>query len=139
MPYSTKVTDICEKPQNSGSLDASDESVGTGIVGAPACGDVLKLQIKVSDDGIIEDAKFKTFGCGSAIAASSFVTTLIKGKSVDDALKVRNSEIADSLALPPIKLHCSVLAERAVKSAVEDYKAKKTKQADKAQPKPQKV
>jgi nitrogen fixation NifU-like protein len=131
--YSSKVVEACQNPQNVGSLDASDSSVGTGIVGAPVCGDVLKLQIKVSDDGIIEDAKFKTFGCGSAIAASSLVTTLIKGKSVEDALKVRNTEIAEILALPPIKVHCSVLAESAVKSAVDDYKTKKAmglKEAD---------
>lgn len=124
MSYSPKVVDLCKNPPNVGSLDADASNVGTGIVGAPACGDVLKLQIQVSDQGIIEDAKFKTFGCGSAIAASALVTTWIKGKTVDEALEIKNTEIAEDLALPPIKVHCSVLAEKAIRSAVKDYKSK---------------
>lgn len=125
MSYSQKVVDLCKNPPNVGSLDEKDDHVGTGIVGAPACGDVLKLQIEVDDEGVIQDAKFKTFGCGSAIAASALATTWIKGKKVDEALQVSNQEIAEHLALPPIKVHCSVLAERAIKSAVEDYRQKR--------------
>jgi nitrogen fixation NifU-like protein len=124
MPYSKKVVELCKDPPNVGSLDENDDSVGTGIVGSPACGDVLKLQIQVGSDGIINDAKFKTFGCGSAIAASALVTTLIKGKTVDEALELKNTQIADELALPPIKVHCSILAENAIKLAIDDYQNK---------------
>jgi nitrogen fixation NifU-like protein len=124
MAYSDKVIDHYENPQNVGSLDKSDPSVGTGLVGAPACGDVMKLQLKISDDGIIEDAKFKTFGCGSAIASSSLVTTLVKGKHIDDAMAIKNGMIAQELSLPPVKIHCSVLAEDAIKAAIRDYQAK---------------
>jgi len=122
--YSDKVLDHYENPRNVGSLDKDDSSVGTGMVGAPACGDVMKLQIKVNDDGIIEDAKFKTYGCGSAIASSSLLTEWVKGQSVDEALKIKNSDIAEELALPPVKIHCSVLAEDAIKAALADYKGK---------------
>ena len=125
MAYSDKVIDHYENPQNVGSLDKNDPSVGTGLVGAPACGDVMKLQLKINDDGIIEDAKFKTFGCGSAIASSSLVTTMVKGKSIDEAEKIQNANIAAELALPPVKIHCSVLAEDAIKAAIADYKKKK--------------
>ena len=125
MAYSDKVVDHYENPRNVGALDKNDESVGTGLVGAPACGDVMKLQIKVSPEGIIEDAKFKTFGCGSAIASSSLVTEWVKGKSVDEAATIKNTQIAEYLALPPVKIHCSVLAEDAIKAAIHDYKAKK--------------
>jgi nitrogen fixation protein NifU and related proteins len=125
MAYSDKVVDHYENPRNVGSLDKSDPNVGTGLVGAPACGDVMKLQLKISDDGIIEDAKFKTFGCGSAIASSSLVTEWVKGKGVDEANQLKNSQIAEELALPPVKIHCSVLAEDAVKAAIYDYKNKK--------------
>lgn len=124
MAYSDKVIDHYENPRNVGSLDKNDKNVGTGLVGAPACGDVMKLQIEVSDDGLIKDAKFKTFGCGSAIAASSVASEWIKGKSLDDAAKIQNKEIADYLSLPPVKIHCSLLAEEAIKAAVADYKAK---------------
>ena len=124
MAYSKKVIDHFENPRNVGSLDKDDDSVGTGIVGAPACGDVMKLQIKVNNDGVIEDAKFKTYGCGSAIASSSLVTEWIKGRTLDEAKEIKNKEIADHLALPPVKIHCSVLAEDAIKSAIEDYKKK---------------
>ena len=124
MAYSDKVIDHYENPRNVGAFDKSDEGVGTGLVGAPACGDVMKLQIKVNPDGIIEDAKFKTFGCGSAIASSSLVTEWVKGKSVDEAVEIKNTDIAKELALPPVKIHCSVLAEDAIKAAIEDYKAK---------------
>jgi nitrogen fixation NifU-like protein len=124
MAYSEKVIDHYENPRNVGSLDKNDADVGTGLVGAPACGDVMKLQIKVGPDGIIQDAKFKTFGCGSAIASSSLVTEWVKGKSVDEAAKIKNTEIAQHLALPPVKIHCSVLAEDAIKAAVADYKQK---------------
>ena len=125
MAYSDKVIDHYEKPRNVGSLDSTDDNVGTGLVGAPECGDVMKLQIKVDDEtGIIEDAKFKTFGCGSAIAASSLATEWVRGKSLDDAEKVSNVEIVDELSLPPVKIHCSVLAEDAIKSAIADYKQK---------------
>jgi nitrogen fixation NifU-like protein len=123
MAYSEKVIDHYENPRNVGSFDKSDDTVGTGMVGAPACGDVMKLQIKV-DDGIIVDAKFKTYGCGSAIASSSLVTEWVKGKTLDEAGSIKNSEIAQELALPPVKIHCSILAEDAIKAAVEDYKKK---------------
>jgi nitrogen fixation NifU-like protein len=125
MAYSDKVIDHYEKPRNVGTLDKNDTSVGTGLVGAPACGDVMKLQIKVSEDGIIEDAKFKTFGCGSAIASSSLITEWVKGKTIDEAGSIKNTQIAEELALPPVKIHCSVLAEDAIKAAITDYKAKK--------------
>ncbi|HSO43253.1 MAG TPA: Fe-S cluster assembly scaffold IscU [Rhodospirillales bacterium] len=124
MAYSNKVIDHYENPRNVGALDRNDHAVGTGLVGAPACGDVMKLQIKVSADGIIEDAKFKTFGCGSAIASSSLVTEWVKGQSIDEAATIRNTQIAEHLALPPVKIHCSVLAEDAIKAAVKDYRAK---------------
>ena len=124
MAYSDKVIDHYENPRNVGSLDKTDPMVGTGMVGAPACGDVMKLQIKVSDDGIIEEAKFKTYGCGSAIASSSLVTEWVKGRSVDDAETIKNTEIATELSLPPVKIHCSILAEDAIKAAVADYKKK---------------
>ena len=122
MAYSDKVIDHYENPRNVGTFDKNDESVGTGMVGAPACGDVMRLQIKVNDEGIIEDAKFKTYGCGSAIASSSLITEWVKGKSLDDALAIKNSEIAEELELPPVKSHCSILAEDAVKAAVADYR-----------------
>jgi len=122
--YSDKVLDHYENPRNVGTLDKDDSSVGTGMVGAPACGDVMKLQIKVNDNGIIEDAKFKTYGCGSAIASSSLLTEWVKGQSVDEALKIKNSDIAEELALPPVKIHCSVLAEDAIKAALADYRGK---------------
>ena len=125
MAYSKKIMDHYENPRNVGSMDKSDAGVGTGLVGAPACGDVMKLQIKVGSDGIIQDAKFKTFGCGSAIASSSLVTEWIKGKSIDFAENVKNTEIAEYLSLPPVKIHCSLLAEEAVKAAVADYRSKK--------------
>ena len=124
MAYSDKVLDHYENPRNVGSLDKDDPAVGTGMVGAPACGDVMKLQIKVNDEGRIEDAKFKTYGCGSAIASSSLVTELLKGKTLDEATAIRNIDIAEELALPPVKIHCSVLAEDAIKSAIADYKKK---------------
>ena len=123
MAYSEKVIDHYENPRNVGSFDKSDDSVGTGMVGAPACGDVMKLQIKV-EDGIIVDAKFKTYGCGSAIASSSLVTEWVKGRTLDEAASIKNSEIATELALPPVKIHCSILAEDAIKAAVKDYKEK---------------
>ena len=122
MAYSNQVIDHYENPRNVGSFDKNDNSVGTGMVGAPACGDVMKLQIKVSGEGIITDAKFKTYGCGSAIASSSLVTEWVKGRTLDQAAEIRNSEIAAELALPPVKIHCSILAEDAIKAAVEDYK-----------------
>ncbi|HFC8455667.1 Fe-S cluster assembly scaffold IscU [Neisseria sp. P0009.S001] len=122
MAYSDKVIDHYENPRNVGTFDKNDESVGTGMVGAPACGDVMRLQIKVNNEGIIEDAKFKTYGCGSAIASSSLITEWVKGKSLDDALAIKNSEIAEELELPPVKIHCSILAEDAVKAAVADYR-----------------
>jgi nitrogen fixation NifU-like protein len=124
MAYSNQVIDHYENPRNVGSLDKSDPAVGTGMVGAPACGDVMKLQIKVNEQGIIEDAKFKTYGCGSAIASSSLVTEWLKGKTLDQATEIKNSAIAEELALPPVKIHCSILAEDAIKAAVEDYKKK---------------
>ena len=127
MAYSDKVIEHYENPRNVGSFDKGDETVGTGMVGAPACGDVMKLQIKVNPaTGLIEDAKFKTYGCGSAIASSSLVTEWVKGKSLDEALTIKNTHIAEELALPPVKIHCSILAEDAIKAAVEDYKAKKS-------------
>ena len=125
MAYSDKVIDHYENPRNVGSFDKSDESIGTGMVGAPACGDVMKLQIKVNESGIIEDAKFKTYGCGSAIASSSLITEWVKGKSLDEAMSIKNSEIAEELELPPVKVHCSILAEDAIKAAVSEYKKKK--------------
>lgn len=124
MAYSEKVVDHYENPKNVGTLDKNSTKVGTGLVGAPACGDVMRLQIQVGDDGVIEDVKFKTFGCGSAIASSSVVTEWIKGKHIDDALKIKNMEIAEHLCLPPVKIHCSVLAEDAIKAAVDDYRSK---------------
>ena len=124
MAYSDKVIDHYENPRNVGSFKKGDDSVGTGMVGAPACGDVMKLQIRVNDQGVIEDAKFKTYGCGSAIASSSLVTEWVKGKTLDQALEIKNSLIAQELALPPVKIHCSILAEDAIKAAVADYKEK---------------
>ena len=124
MAYSEKVLDHYENPRNVGTFDKGDASVGTGMVGAPACGDVMKLQIRVNDAGIFEDARFKTYGCGSAIASSSLVTEWVKGKTLDEALTIRNTQIAQELALPPVKIHCSILAEDAIKAAVQDYKEK---------------
>lgn len=124
MAYSEKVIDHYENPRNVGSLDKNDASVGTGMVGAPACGDVMKLQIKVNESGVIEDARFKTYGCGSAIASSSLVTEWVKGKTLDEAAQIRNTQIAEELALPPVKIHCSILAEDAIKAAVADYRSK---------------
>ncbi|MFT7007159.1 MAG: nitrogen fixation NifU-like protein [Colwellia sp.] len=124
MAYSEKVIDHYENPRNVGSMDKNDPSVATGMVGAPACGDVMKLQLKISADGIIEDAKFKTYGCGSAIASSSLVTEWVKGKSIEEAGEIKNTAIAEELALPPVKIHCSILAEDAIKAAIEDYKSK---------------
>jgi nitrogen fixation NifU-like protein len=124
MSYSVKVIDHYENPRNVGSFSKEDDGVGTGMVGAPACGDVMKLQIKVNKQGVIEDAKFKTYGCGSAIASSSLVTEWVKGKTVDQAMTIRNTEIAEELALPPVKIHCSILAEDAIKAAVADYRKK---------------
>ena len=138
MAYSDKVIDHYENPRNVGSLDKNDPNVGTGLVGAPACGDVMKLQLRITDDGIIQDAKFKTFGCGSAIASSSLVTEWVKGMTVDQAMQVDNSRIAEELNLPPVKIHCSVLAEDAIKAAISDYKKKQgaitTSAAKEAQP-----
>ncbi|AFY18136.1 MULTISPECIES: Fe-S cluster assembly scaffold IscU [Pseudomonas] len=125
MAYSEKVIDHYENPRNVGKMDAEDPDVGTGMVGAPACGDVMRLQIKVNDAGIIEDAKFKTYGCGSAIASSSLATEWMKGKTLDEAETIKNTQLAEELALPPVKIHCSVLAEDAIKAAVRDYKQKK--------------
>lgn len=124
MAYSDKVLDHYENPRNVGTFENDDKAVGTGMVGAPACGDVMRLQIKVNEQGIIEDACFKTYGCGSAIASSSLVTEWVKGKTLDDAAQIKNSQIAEELALPPVKIHCSVLAEDAIKAAISDYKAK---------------
>ncbi|MCX7221825.1 MAG: Fe-S cluster assembly scaffold IscU [Burkholderiales bacterium] len=126
MAYSDKVLDHYENPRNVGGFDKGDDQVGTGMVGAPACGDVMKLQIRVNEAGIIEDARFKTYGCGSAIASSSLVTEWVKGKTLDEALTIRNTQIAEELALPPVKIHCSILAEDAIKAAVKDYKDKHT-------------
>ncbi|HTM45449.1 MAG TPA: Fe-S cluster assembly scaffold IscU [Polyangiaceae bacterium] len=133
MAYSEKVIEHYENPKNVGTLDKDDEQVGTGLVGAPACGDVMRLQIRVGEDGVIQDARFKTFGCGSAIASSSLATEWIKGRNIDEAEKIKNSQIAEELNLPPVKIHCSVLAEDAIKSAIEDYRKKR---ALKAQAKP---
>jgi len=124
MAYSEKVIDHYENPRNVGSLDAEDQTVGTGLVGAPACGDVMKLQIKVNEQGVIEEARFKTFGCGSAIASSSLVTEWIKGKTIEEASVIKNTEIAQHLSLPPVKIHCSMLAEDAIRAAIQDYKQK---------------
>ena len=124
MAYSEKLLDHYENPRNVGGFNKADEDIGTGLVGAPACGDVMKLQIKVDDNGIIKDAKFKTFGCGSAIASSSLVSEWVKGRSLDEALNVKNTDIAEELSLPPVKIHCSILAEDAIKAAISDYKAK---------------
>ena len=124
MAYSEKVLDHYQNPRNVGSLDKEDEDVGTGLVGAPECGDVMKLQLRISDDGIIEDAKFKTFGCGSAIASSSLATEWVKGKTIDEALEIKNTDIVKELALPPVKIHCSVLAEDAIRAAIDDFKSK---------------
>ncbi|MEY3601619.1 MAG: hypothetical protein RL169_863 [Armatimonadota bacterium] len=124
MPYSDKVLDHYNNPRNVGSFDKSDTTVGTGIVGAPECGDVMKLQLKINADGVIEDAKFKTFGCGSAIASSSLATELVKGKTLEEALQLQNTDIVEELALPPVKIHCSVLAEDAIKAAIADYRQK---------------
>ncbi len=124
MSYSNKVLDHYEHPRNVGAFDKTEEGIGTGMVGAPACGDVMKLQIKVNKEGVIEDAKFKTYGCGSAIASSSLVTEWVKGKTVDQAMEIKNTQIAEELALPPVKIHCSILAEDAIKAAVADYKKK---------------
>ncbi|RCX31829.1 Fe-S cluster assembly scaffold IscU [Thioalbus denitrificans] len=125
MAYSDKVMDHYENPRNVGNLDKQDPNVGTGMVGAPACGDVMKLQIRVNDQGVIEDAKFKTYGCGSAIASSSLVTEWVKGKTLEEARQIKNSAIAEELALPPVKIHCSVLAEDAIKAAIEDFQSKR--------------
>ena len=127
MAYSDKVLDHYENPRNVGSFDKGDKQVGTGMVGAPACGDVMKLQIKVGDNGIIEDARFKTYGCGSAIASSSLLTEWVKGKTLDEAGQIKNTELAEELALPPVKIHCSVLAEDAIKAAIEDFRSKSKK------------
>jgi nitrogen fixation NifU-like protein len=124
MAYSDKVIDHYENPRNVGSFDKADTDIGTGMVGAPACGDVMKLQIKVNEQGVIEDARFKTYGCGSAIASSSLVTEWVKGKTLDEAGKIKNTQIAEELALPPVKIHCSILAEDAIKAAIEDYRKK---------------
>jgi len=129
MAYSEKVIEHYENPRNVGSFDKDDPQVGTGLVGAPACGDVMKLQLKIGEDGIIEDAKFKTFGCGSAIASSSLATEWVKGMTIDQAMAIKNTQIVEELNLPPVKIHCSVLAEDAIKSAIADYKAKRQKTA----------
>ncbi len=126
MAYSDKVLDHYENPRNVGTMENDDKGVGTGMVGAPACGDVMRLQIKVDDNGVIEDAKFKTYGCGSAIASSSLVTEWVKGKTLDEACEIKNTDIAEELALPPVKIHCSVLAEDAIKAAITDYKEKQS-------------
>jgi len=136
MGYSDKVIDHYENPRNVGTLDKEDEDVGTGLVGAPACGDVMRLQIRIGDDGVIVDAKFKTFGCGSAIASSSLVTEWVKGMTVEEALTIKNSEIVEELSLPPVKIHCSVLAEDAVKAAIADWKRKRAARLAAAPPEP---
>ena len=128
MAYSEKVIDHYENPRNVGSMDKNEPQVATGMVGAPACGDVMKLQLKITDEGIIEDAKFKTYGCGSAIASSSLVTEWVKGKSIEEAAEIKNTDISEELALPPVKIHCSILAEDAIKAAIEDYQAKQDTQ-----------
>ena len=133
MAYSKELIDHYENPRNVGSFDENEDGTGTGLVGAPACGDVMKLQIKVSPEGIIEDAKFKTFGCGSAIASSSLVTEWVKGKTIDEAGEIKNSQIAEELALPPVKIHCSILAEDAIKAAISDYKEKSGSKKDAAE------
>jgi nitrogen fixation NifU-like protein len=133
MAYSDKLLDHYENPRNVGAMDKDEDGVGTGLVGAPACGDVMKLQIKVDEDGIIEDAKFKTFGCGSAIASSSLVTEWVKGKTLDEASEIKNTDIAQELALPPVKIHCSILAEDAIKAAVSDYRSKKEVKSEAAE------
>jgi nitrogen fixation NifU-like protein len=133
MAYSDKLLDHYENPRNVGSLNKDESDIGTGLVGAPACGDVMKLQIKVDEDGIIEDAKFKTFGCGSAIASSSLVTEWVKGKTVNEASEIKNTDIAQELALPPVKIHCSILAEDAIKAAISDYKSKKSLKSEAAE------
>ncbi|MDR0248031.1 MAG: Fe-S cluster assembly scaffold IscU [Burkholderiales bacterium] len=133
MTYSKKVLEHYENPRNVGSFDKEERGVGTGMVGAPACGDVMKLQIKVGKDGVIEDARFKTYGCGSAIASSSLVTEWVKGKTLDEAMAIKNTRIAEELALPPVKIHCSILAEDAIKAAIADYKAKSDKAKSSAQ------
>jgi nitrogen fixation protein NifU and related proteins len=125
MAYSDKVLDHYSNPRNVGALDKADPNVGTGVVGAPECGDVMKLQLRISDDGVVEDAKFKTFGCGSAIASSSYVTELVKGKTVDEVLTIKNTQIVEELSLPPVKIHCSVLAEDGIKAAIADWKKKR--------------
>ena len=130
MAYSDKVLDHYENPRNVGKMDAGDEDVGTGMVGAPACGDVMRLQIKVGEDGVIEDAKFKTYGCGSAIASRSLLTEWVKGRTLDEAAGIKNTEIAEELALPPVKIHCSVLAEDAIKAAITDYRSKHDADSD---------
>src|SRR5262252_5355260 len=129
MAYSDKVLDHYSIPRNVGALDKNDPSVGTGVVGAPECGDVMKLQLRIRDDGIVEDAKFKTFGCGSAIASSSYVTELVKGKTVDEVLAIKNTHIVEELSLPPVKIHCSVLAEDGIKAAIQDWKKKRGDEA----------
>ena len=134
MAYSDKVLEHYSNPRNVGALDKADPNVGTGVVGAPECGDVMKLQLRISDDGVVEDAKFKTFGCGSAIASSSYVTELVKGKTVDEVLTIKNTHIVEELSLPPVKIHCSVLAEDGIKAAIADWKKKKGLAA--APPKP---
>ncbi len=131
MAYSDKVIEHYENPRNVGTLDKNDPNVGTGLVGAPACGDVMRLQLRITDEGVIEDAKFKTFGCGSAIASSSLVTEWVKGKTVDQAMTISNKDVARELALPPVKIHCSVLAEDAIKAAIEDFKKKREARAGK--------
>ena len=136
MAYSEKVIEHYENPRNVGSMDAADPTVGTGLVGAPACGDVMRLQVKIGDDGRIEDAKFKTFGCGSAIASSSLVTEWVKGKVVDEALTIKNTQIAQELSLPPVKIHCSVLAEDAIKAAITDWKKKRVAKQQPAEERP---
>ncbi|MEN8206067.1 MAG: Fe-S cluster assembly scaffold IscU [Pseudomonadota bacterium] len=133
MAYSDKVLDHYENPRNVGSFDKGDKQVGTGMVGAPACGDVMRLQIKVGDNGVIEDAKFKTYGCGSAIASSSLLTEWVKGKTLDEACEIKNTDIAEELALPPVKVHCSVLAEDAIKAAIQDYQGKSVDTAQTAE------
>ena len=133
MAYSNKVIDHYENPRNVGSFDKGDDTVGTGMVGAPACGDVMKLQIKVNEQGVIEDARFKTYGCGSAIASSSLVTEWVKGKTLDEAGRIKNTHIAEELALPPVKIHCSILAEDAIKAAIDDYRKKHGAPADVAE------
>jgi nitrogen fixation NifU-like protein len=139
MSYSQKVVDHYENPRNVGSFDRNDASVGTGMVGAPACGDVMKLQIRVNENGVIEDARFKTYGCGSAIASSSLVTEWVKGKTLDQAMQIRNTHIAEELALPPVKIHCSILAEDAIKAAIVDYRSKSEEAAGAAPQQPAKA